>query len=213
MAVDLRLSRAFIDGSDSIEYSTYRILGWKLRKFCLWHRLLLRTIESPFEVGGAVTMKDIRILVGVCCLPYGNSIVRKPHLMPFLIYAWAFARAIFSRKSEISPLKTSTEKLCAAIKEYAGEYLHAPEFCVVPPDQKTSKGRKSNRSRAPEDIEQVADLIAWTHWSLKTIWELPIGQVNWLRVFAMRSVGNDIDFVTEDERKFMLQLPDEYRSR
>jgi hypothetical protein len=62
-------------------------------------------------------------------------------------------------------------------------------------------------------MEHIGDLIHYTHWDDAYLWNLPIGYANWLRVLSLRSQGQDVDFVTEEEKKLQESLPDEFRMR
>lgn len=208
---DLTLAQALIDGSENPELSTHRILGVRLRKFALWHRMILKTIGSPFVTQGRATMRDVRIFVGVCNLAYGCSRIRKPWLVPALLYCRVFLKALFRKtRPEANPLQQELVRLAAQIAEYAGEYLQEPDCSIVPPDRKPNQAPRTRRTPPPEEIRHIADLIEWTKYPLKILWELPIGHANWLRVFALEAKGNDIDFNNEEERAFQASLPPEY---
>lgn len=216
MSLDPSLVGALIDGSSDGEWSTVRILGRKLRKFCLWHRFLLTAFGSPFVTGEKVTLWDLRIAVAVCSLGFPDSNTHKPWVVPFLSRLWLVLRAIVSRgkktKDGDNVVQADLRKRVEAFIFYTKDYLQEPEYTVIPPDTNGVPSRpETPRGRAPEVMEHVADLIVFTGWDDKKIWNLPLGYANWLRAMALKHKGADVSFVTESEREFQKQLPPEYR--
>lgn len=212
MAADPKLAFAFIDGSPDREFSTFRILGVRLRKFSLYHRLLLNTVDSPFMRNGPVSMFDIRVAVGACALEFGCSKIRKPRLWPFLLQVWAILISLILRRKpgQPRPLQRSLNRLSEELLEYFGEYLQRPEYAIIPPNRPAGMTPQVPRGRAPEEIEHVGELIAWGISEYRA-WNMPIGQANWYRVMARRSGGLDVDFMSEEEKEFQENLPPEYR--
>ena len=210
MPVDPILAGAIVDGSRSPVWSNTRILGVRLRKFSLYHRLLLKIIDSPFVTGKPILPVDLRRAVGICRLGFGDSCIRKPVLVPSVLFLWGILRALMIRAKpgELNPLQKALKRRCEAFVEYTADYLQQPEYAVIPP--KAASGM-TPRDRAPDEIEHVAELIHWSHYSRETIWNLPIGEANWLRVFARRDAGVDVDFNNDSERAFQEMLPPEYR--
>lgn len=209
---------ALIDGSPNAEWSTVRILGRRLRKFSLWHRLLLSAFQSPFVTGEPVTLRDLRIAVAVCSLAFPDSKTRLPWVMPFLSRLWLVVRAIVSRgkkdKGGDNVVQADLRKQVEAFVFYTKDYLQEPEYTVIPLESNGIPSKpETPRGRAPEVMEHVAELIAFTHWDDKKIWNLPIGYANWLKVMAIKHKGADVSFVTEDERKFQAKLGPEYRRK
>ena len=211
MAVDPLLAAAFIDGRSD---APRRLLGVRVRRLCLWHRLLLNAVDSPLMRQGRVTFRDLRTAAGICRLRFGDSRIRRPWLVPACIYAGAMLRAIFETQQPdaLNPLQRALTRQVDAFLEYAGDYLQTPAYAVVPAPMRPGCSAES-RASAPDEIEHVSDLIRWSHWPESYIWELPIGRANWYRVLARRAAGVDVDFVTSDDKAFQDQLPAEFRHR
>lgn len=212
MAVDPKLAFAFIDGGPDPEFSTFRILGVRLRKFSLYHRLLLNTVDSPFMRDGPISMFDVRVAVGACALRFGDSKIRKPILWPAILRSKAILLSLLRRPADgkPTPIQRSLSRLSGSLLEYFGEYLQRPEYAIIPPNRPAGSTPQAPRGRAPDEIEHVGELIAWGI-SEDRAWNMAIGQANWYRVMARRSTGMDVDFVSEEERAFQGDLPPEYR--
>ncbi len=217
---DPTFAGSLIDNSQSEVWSDYWILGCRLRKFSLWTRLLLSTAQSPFLTKGSVTLTDLRIAVGCCRNRFGDSRIRKPWLVPCLIWMWVVLTALWPRRRrkgdlEDRPvpntLQRALSKRAEAFLQYCGDYLQEPKWAVVPPETNGSRTRIP-RGRAPEELDHVADLIGWGIPERRA-WEMPMGLANWYRVMALKSLGADIDFIDPEEQKFQMGLPPGYRWR
>lgn len=213
MGLDPKFAAAFIDGERGLHTSGTRILGVSLRKFCLWHRLLLRAIDSPFLVKKSmVTMLDLRRAVGICRLRYGDSDIVLPKLIPALISSGVILRSLLTpratlRKKE-SAWHLAIRRQCEAFLEYTGSYLQAPEYTIIPPKQGGTPTMP--RGRAPEELEHIGDLIRFGFDEVRA-WEMCIGAANWWRAIAQRAAGNDVDFVTLAEKQHQATIPAKFR--
>lgn len=214
MAVDPKLAAAFIDCGAG-DYAPQRLLGVRVRRLCLWHRLLLNTLESPFMCQGRVTFRDLRIAVGVCRLGFGDSVVRKPWLVPAIIWVWALICNGLTRgkpgRDGMGSFQRMLSVQCGHFLKYTSDYLQAPLYAVIPPTVSPSASAAQIRGSTADELEHAATLIGWTHWPERYVWELPLGRANWYRVLAQRAAGADIDFTTLKERELQEQLPPEYR--
>ena len=205
--LDPRLAASLIDCSSGKGYSSTRIFGVRLRRLCLWHIFLLKAIDSPYVKKGRATMWDLRTAIGICRLRFGDSRVHRPWLVPILLYCWAFLRSPFGMRHRLRSILTSRSD---AFFLFCADYIQDPEYAVIPPELNNIQPRFP-RGRADDTIEHVADLINWTKWDDRKIWELPLGYANWLRMFAQRDAGADVDVTTEAEKKIQSTLPPEYR--
>lgn len=215
-----KLFSAFIDGGKAGDWSRTRFLGVRLRKFSLWHRMLLRAVESPFITSGVVTMRDLRIAAGVCRCGFGDSRIRKPWLAPFLLYVRMIAVALIPRFRPKTPtdapnaVQQALAKHSEALLEYFGDYLAEPEYAV------RRKGSANNDPQIPrgtfnEEFEHITELVMFFHGSLTLtqIWDMPVSAANYWRVVARRASGADVDPVTDAEAEFRKTLPPEFTHR
>lgn len=214
-SIDPLFAGALIDNAGPI-WARKKVLWKRLRKFCLWHRLLLRTIGSPLVTHeGSVSLFDIATAVGICRLKFGDCRIRRPRAMMMVVKAQMIFGAIFKKpKDGMNPIQMALKPHLEAFVEYAGDYLKEPVFSIVRP---TSSNNRPTRSSvipslhpAPMELEIVTSLmslgIGW-----EEAWNLPIGQAQWLRPMSMRRDGKLIDFADQDEREFQSQLPPEFR--
>ena len=167
-----------------------------------------------------VTHFDIRNAVAVCCLEFPDSNIKRPWLRPTFGRYWLVTRLALSTiilrkkpvQGEENIVQKGLRKNVDKFLFYTQDYVQQPEYAIIPIETSGPPAKPQvPRGRAPDDIEMVADLLAWTHWDDKKIWDLPLGYANWLRTMAIRDKGADIDFVTEKEREFRKTLPEEYK--
>lgn len=219
-AVDLTFSAAFIDQQDNLVWSGTRVLGVRLRKFCLWHRLLLRTIDSPFVRKGPVTLFDLRTAIGICRLKYGDSKIVRPWLGPFLMVVWLTLRGVLARllsrwkkpadPNDMNPLQKALARRVGAFLEYCGDYLQQPEYNIISPDNRATRTR---RGSAPDELEHISELVVWSHWPEAVLWQMPVGRANYYRMMARKAAGCDVDVTTPEEKAFQASLPESYKHR
>jgi len=206
MPVHPTFAAAFIDNSDGGEFSPHRVLGRRLRRFCLWHRLLLRTLDNPLLVGGNITFFDIRTAIGVCCLRYGQSKVRRPWFIPALIMAKTILVALLSRRPKddkgLNPYQRAMARIAEQFYAYCGDYIQEPEYSVIP--KPGAKGER--RERAPEELETAASVIAFSGWSEDVVWNMSMGKVSWYVMMHRRMSGMDVDLLGEEELRYQEEL-------
>ena len=214
-----KLFSAFIDGGEAGDWSRTRFLGVRLRKYSLWHRMLLRSVDSPFISQGVVTMRDLRIVAGICRCEYGNSNIRKPWLQPFLIYARMIMAALFLRPKakaapgELNPVQQVLTDQSKALLEYFGDYLAEPDYSVI--RRQTNGDPQNPRGTFNGEFEHVTELVMFFHGALTLaqIWNMPVSSANYWRVVARRASGADVDAMTDSEEEFAKNLPPEYRHK
>lgn len=220
---DLSYIGALIDGSDGKGWSERKVLGKRLRPFCLWHRAMLDAVKSPFLTNGDKTLRDVCIAVAICRTRFGDSNLRKPWLIPCLIWLKTLLWALLPRRKNeygpedprsLNPMQRAILKHSNDFLEYCGDYLHSPKFSVVPPETNGSSPRIP-RGRMPQEFEQVCDIITWSKGAMTEarVWEMGVGMADWYRVSAMKAAGLEIDMIDESERRFTQMLPDSYRWR
>jgi hypothetical protein len=131
---------------------------------------------------------------------------------------WLVVCAIFTRGKKNADghnvVQADLKKRVDDFIFYTKDYTQEPEYTIIPPDTGNTPMRpETPRGRAPEVLEHVSELISFTHWDDRKIWNLPVGYANWLRAMAIKNKGADVSFVTESEREFQAKLPPEYRRK
>lgn len=220
LTVSQKLFSAFIDGAPAGRWSGTRFLGVRLMRFSLWHRMLLRAVDSPFMTNGTLTLRDLRIAAGICRCEFGNSRIRKPWLMPALIYARAILGAFIPFRTKSTPgepnrLQRALQRNAEAYLEYLGDFLAEPEYAVRRPQSSVQADPKVPCGTFNEEFEHITELVLFFHGALTLaqIWNLPVSAANYWRVVARRASGMEVDPVTDSEEEFMKTLPEEYRHR
>lgn len=207
--VDPKFAGAFIDGSESQDWSSARILGVRLRKFSLWHRLILRAGESPFFTKDKYfDMHDLRTAVGVCRNRYGDSRIRRPRLTPFILW---FGRLIpGGRVGDLNRAQRILQKQADKFVFYCGDYLQEPDFAIINRES-GPRAPTTPIGKAPRELELAWLLASQAGFTWEQAWNTPVGQAHWIEPLALRAQGVTVDFVNEAERQYQEQMPDEYR--
>jgi hypothetical protein len=181
--LDSTFAAAYIDNG-----RRHRILGRRLRPLCLWHLLLLQTIDSPFITGGSISLLDLKTAIGICGLRYRNSDIKRP---------W------FPRFTTITRLKKNVDLFI----EYIGDYSSKPEYNVVPFDLKMPSGPPPAPLTPPPHIIATAYNVAQgARVSIREAWDMPIGEAYISEAMYFRIQGAQLDFLSDEERKFQEQL-------
>lgn len=181
MNFDHVFAAAYIDNN-----TTHRILGVKLRPFCLWHVMLLQVLNSPFVSKGPITPHDLKTALGICRLKYRESKVRRP-LLPILT-------------------QKRMERATAQFLEYVGDYLSKPEYNVIP-FEPTPGSKPPRHLTPPPDIVCAAfDAAQGARVSIDVAWNMPIGEAYIAQVIYYRNQGAQIDFMSDEERLFQREL-------
>lgn len=171
-------------------HTEHRVLGKKLRPFCLWHQLLLKAANSPLISGEKVELTDMQTAVGICTTRFGQFKLNKPTFNPLNIY-----RIVFNLKTE--HLK---------FRDYIEDFLCKPDYSIVEPAYHGQSAPQTRRGQAPEELIVASEVIGWSSWSERYVWELPVGAAYWYQAMARKSRGLDIDFVDDSEREFQKQM-------
>lgn len=178
--LDPKFAAAYIDNG-----IRHRILGVRVKPFCLWHLLLLQTIDSPFQKCGDVNRFDLRTAVGICRLGYRESRVRRP----------------------IWPILTRKQLGRGVMQfwDYLGDYLSKPEYGIIPFG---SSGGRSQRAPTPppEIVATAYDAAHGARVSIKEAWEMPIGEAYISQAMYFKQQGVQVDFMDQETRLFQSEL-------
>lgn len=217
--VEPKLSAAFIDGVGP-KWAPKRVLGCRLRKFSLWHSLILNTVGSPFVAEGLVDWRNLRIAVAICRLQFGDTRMRRPWLLPLCYHLRAILTAIAfwwtrgvkragdGKYERRGCLRRALEAEVLGFLAYAHDYLQKPDVAIIP--RQSGGPPPPPRGHAPDEFEKAADLIGYG-FTEKEAWNMPLGRVEWYRAYIWKTQGLDVDFDDEEERKFRDTLPPEFR--
>jgi hypothetical protein len=180
VALEEKFAEAFID-------ATHTVLGRKLRPFCLWHLFLLQTLNSPYLSAGKVTPFDLKKGVAICSTRFREHELRNPRGLR------AWWQCSSTARFEIQSNR---------FLEYISDHLQRPDFSII-----TSETTKAQvpRGQPPEVLQVVCDVIDFTKWPERYIWQMPIGAAYWYQAMFLKS-KHDTDFLTPEERIFQAQL-------
>jgi hypothetical protein len=183
VAFDSAFAAAYIDNGNA-----HKILGVRLRPFCPWHQLLLEVVESPFLSAGVCYLYHLRRAVGICRLQFPNSRTKLP---------W-------------SPLFMTKDKLTVEVEKfmvYITDYVHKPDYGIIPFDQFGQVTRTSPKPTPPPDVIQlVFDAAAGANMPVPDVWNMPIGQAYVAQAMYYQHKGLMVDFMNDEEREFQAKL-------
>ena len=171
---------AYIDNG-----TRHRLLGVRLRPFCLWHLFLLQALDSPFIRNGSATVFDLKTAIGICRLGYRQSHIARP------IYPILGARQ----------LRKQVQKFL----DFVGDYLNKPDYNIVSLESPTGKPLP-RVTPPPAPVLAAFEAAQGARISVKEAWEMPIGEAYIAQSMHLRLQGAMVDFMTEDERLFQREL-------
>jgi hypothetical protein len=177
--------------------STHRVLGRKLKPFCLWHRFQLEILESPFLSGDVINIVDLERAVQACCLTYPEVIKAKINMWSF---RWRLAGCSF--EAEVKKFMN-----------YVEDHFSPPKFL---PQLKKRYMPETINHPPPENLIIFSAVAALTGWKDKEIWMLPLGQAYWYAASHWYQAGAELDFLTPEHlvlRERIKQMQEEKEGR
>ena len=170
--MDLRFIKAFTAPGET------RLLGYRLRPFCLKHRLALHAVESPFVTPDKpMTILDLFVAVKICA----ERSVRGLSFMDVV---------------RLSSIKVKPEKMEVYVKAFH-EYSNIsnwPKFW--------DKNKQASSKGTPWILNVVSNLIA-NGWDEEAAWSLPESQAIWYHTAISMRNGNEVSLMTDDDEDIM----------
>lgn len=177
--IDSLLAEAFIN-------SKYRVLGRKLRPYCLWHEFLLLASENPLfcKSEEPLNVLHLEAALRICQCRFGE--------VPAAI-KWP---VLVSMKAAFLGLDKNLE----VFRTYVADYNSGPQIW-----QNQSEGQTSLKNGPPGTIYTAISCMS-LGISESRAWEMPIGMALWYSSTRQFDKSGDMDFVTEESRRKMEQL-------
>ena len=173
--------------TEALINSKYRVLGKKLRPYCLWHEFLLLASENPFFVESSEEEANIAHLEAaarICCCKYGELPSQK------INSKWVAVKAVI----------LGVEKQLASFKTYIDDYNSGPQIWH---EEKKEEG--GSKSGPPGTIFTAVSCLS-LGIDERRVWEMPIGIALWYSATRQFDKGGEMDFVTERNRNIMENL-------
>lgn len=177
MALDTVFAAAYID--NDVKYS---IFGRRLRPFCLWHLALLQTVESPFVSTGEISLRDLKIAIGICSLHYRHSKVRRPFL---------------PRRLNQARLQKKVDQFM----NYVHDYFYKPEYTIKDPDPNPPSYPGLPLSDAPPAVTTAFNAARGAGVPVSQAWNMPIGEAYIAEAMYFKQAGNTLDFMSDEDRE------------
>ncbi len=158
----------------------HRVLGRRLRPFCLWHRLQLEFANSPLLMGGEVTLADLEYAVAVCRTRFGELGVARPPRHWWARW-WAYVRQAWWN------VGLEQQKWTA----YAADYASGPKMML---------SKSGTTGEAIPDMDEALVEVAlyrrMTGCDRAEPWEMPMGELAWMNAAFARQKGAKFSIVT-----------------
>jgi hypothetical protein len=145
----------------------------------------MQAVDSPFVSDGNVTLRDLKIAIGICSLGYRHSKIRRPLL----------------------PLRLNESRLEKRVNEfldYMRDYYQRPEYSIVDPDPYAPPG--PSYSSAPPVVSTAYHAAHGAHVSISAAWNMPIGEAYISEAFYFKNKDNQLDFMSEEDRKMQEEM-------
>ncbi|MFZ4695738.1 MAG: hypothetical protein ACOYMV_11485, partial [Verrucomicrobiia bacterium] len=176
----------------------HRVLGWRLRPFCLYYQFWLDVLDSPLTRGVPASLADLEVACRLCTSGYGEA-ERAMRPVGKLGQAGWVARWCFS----------NTQREFGRFDAYLRDYFSPPESRIKAPE--TAAGKVYEQF--PQTLSLAGAIIKHTGWTPEVVWMLPIGQVHWYLAAFLRMDGVETGLITPQDREFIEGIAKERRSK
>ena len=160
----------------------YRLLGRKLKPFCLYYQFWLENVQSPLLQGGPVENDDIILFWRICQLKFGeNPRIRKTD----------FLRTIWCDKAKAHRI----------IVAYLTDYFSPPQLW----QKSMPVGIETHRGPMPQTLQLLSRcmMLGFSH---EEAWMLPLGLAHWYSAAHIENTHSGLSFQTEHQRKMMEEM-------
>ncbi len=160
----------------------WRVLGRTLKPLCHGHLLLLEAIESPFVVGGPVTLAALLSAVWICSYEHASDAHGSK--------SWAFTWWILYVRARSKASKTFAAEKLAIFEAYMNAaYAEAP---------KANADKKATRtSTSPLALHRTHELMRLGYTESEAL-NMPIAKADWRCKGALEAEGVLV-FTTADD--------------
>lgn len=159
----------------------HEVMGRRLRPFCCWHELMLRTIESPLVVPGKnLDWLDLETAALICQTRFQEQLPAPPR--------WWQRIGFFLRLRG-----RSIAGEVAKFHAYIGDFFDPPRFWFWDEEG----GKVPTKGQMPELLNTVSCAMLLTGLPPHSVWEMPKGEAYWYAAAWQRHHGQDLDFWTE----------------
>ena len=142
---------------------------------------MLEEIESPFLLSGNPTWKDLIRAVAICRCSHPSVSISLPKLgWPMTFFFLAFR------------LKKSFE----SFYEYTKQARANPDFAIHP-----QKGAEQvDRGGVPLIFRMHLNVLSVLNTGPSAAWDCPIGEASWYHSEALKRMGCDVDYRTDEAK-------------
>lgn len=177
---------------EAFAHTGHRVMGRRLRRFTLRHRLWLEVLESPLVGGGECAMTDLELASMVCAIPWQKLDDRVPRLLdkewwarPLRWYRkWRFALGCLVRRAD---------------RQYAGFQAYLMDHGCPPAGYYEQKIEEAEK--VPGVLSLVTGLMRGAGMGLE-VWGLSPGEGEWYLAGVFMHRGAELPIKTPHDEEF-----------
>lgn len=164
-----------------------KICGKRLLPFCLRHRVLLESIDSPFldPSNKGFTAKDLMTAIKVIST-YNKSVLDEPFTVTEKVYIYL-----------INKSAKRLSMMCGFVLGHISNSCSYPKLW-----EKNDVGDKKKNEKIPWTLACVANNVR-NGCSLEEAWTMPEGEAVWMSISHAIYNGAKIDVISSDDEKQM----------
>ena len=170
-------------------YNEHKILGHKLKPYCLYHHFVLDAIKSPLMTGGQVGVIDLYIATLICkqSYPISFKVLPSPNYWSILFNSFRFGyyQARYKTSREVSKFRSYTD-----------------DYCSRPHFWEKKDGKKSD-SGVPDILTLMVALMVAFKYTEAEAWNCPLGKAIWLTATNSIISGAESRIISAEAKAFM----------
>ena len=185
------------DYRESFSIHSHRVLGRRLRPFCLAHQFYLTVLSSPLLVAESISLPQLEQAVVVCS--------SRPHEIEDRLSKIGRSTTLSHAKWWWRLWRYDFAKELKKFDAYLGDIFAPPEVKSTGSTVKRlDKG--GTGQRLPDELSMACAMIKHTGWAEDDVWEMPLGKLHWYSAGFQSLENADFKLVTEEDKQHLAMI-------